>query len=121
MALREVWLRRPVSAAAKEARKSKIRVLDIRPPHTETGLAGRAIAGVAPKIGVSGVLQLATPTRSHGHGRVIEVEDRRVVERPLDGIAWRDAIATDWRKMGSWRPGLQAVVCEDVQMMGYVD
>jgi len=37
-------------AAAKEARKSKIRVLDIRPPHTETGLAGRAIAGDAPKM-----------------------------------------------------------------------
>jgi len=36
-------------AAAKEARKSKIRVLDIRPPHTETGLAGRAIAGVPPR------------------------------------------------------------------------
>lgn len=37
-------------AAAKEARRSKIRVLDIRPPHTETGLAGRAIAGVAPTM-----------------------------------------------------------------------
>ena len=37
-------------AAAKEARRSKIRVLDIRPPHTETGLAGRAIAGEAPRM-----------------------------------------------------------------------
>ncbi|XAS77194.1 SDR family oxidoreductase [Dermatophilaceae bacterium Sec6.4] len=37
-------------AAAKEARRSKIRVLDIRPPHTETGLADRAIAGEAPKM-----------------------------------------------------------------------
>lgn len=37
-------------ATAKEARRSKIRVLDIRPPHTETGLAGRAVAGVAPKM-----------------------------------------------------------------------
>ncbi len=37
-------------AAAKEARRSKIRLLDLRPPHTETGLAGRAIAGVAPKM-----------------------------------------------------------------------
>ncbi|MEO6880257.1 MAG: SDR family NAD(P)-dependent oxidoreductase [Mycobacteriaceae bacterium] len=37
-------------AAAKEARKSKIRVLDIRPPHTETGLADRAIAGDAPTM-----------------------------------------------------------------------
>ncbi len=37
-------------AAAKEARRGKIRVLDIRPPHTETGLAERAIAGEAPKM-----------------------------------------------------------------------
>jgi cyclic-di-GMP-binding biofilm dispersal mediator protein len=38
------------SAVAKEARKSKIRVLDIRPPHTETGLAERSIAGDPPKM-----------------------------------------------------------------------
>ncbi len=38
------------SAVAKEARKSKIRVLDIRPPHTETGLVDRAIAGDPPKM-----------------------------------------------------------------------
>ncbi|MBT0566227.1 SDR family oxidoreductase [Williamsia sp. CHRR-6] len=38
------------AAAAKEARRNKIRVLDIRPPHTETGLAERAIAGTAPKM-----------------------------------------------------------------------
>ncbi len=37
-------------AAAKEARRSKIRVVDVRPPHTETGLVGRAIAGDAPKM-----------------------------------------------------------------------
>lgn len=35
---------------AREARRKKVRVLDIRPPHTETGLAGRAIAGTAPKM-----------------------------------------------------------------------
>lgn len=37
-------------ATAKEARRSKIRVLDIRPPHTDTGLADRAIAGEAPRM-----------------------------------------------------------------------
>ncbi|MGU3291710.1 SDR family NAD(P)-dependent oxidoreductase [Williamsia sp. M5A3_1d] len=37
-------------AAAKEARRSKIRVVDVRPPHTETGLADRAIAGDPPKM-----------------------------------------------------------------------
>ena len=35
---------------AREARRMKIRVLDIRPPHTETGLVDRAIAGTAPKF-----------------------------------------------------------------------
>jgi cyclic-di-GMP-binding biofilm dispersal mediator protein len=33
-----------------EARKSKIRIVDVRPPHTETGLATRPIAGQAPKL-----------------------------------------------------------------------
>jgi len=36
---------------AREARRKGVRVIDARPPHTETGLAGRAIAGTAPKIG----------------------------------------------------------------------
>jgi cyclic-di-GMP-binding biofilm dispersal mediator protein len=35
---------------AREARRRKIRVLDARPPHTETGLATRPIAGEAPKM-----------------------------------------------------------------------
>lgn len=33
-----------------EARKAKIRIVDVRPPHTETGLATRPIAGEAPKL-----------------------------------------------------------------------
>ena len=37
-------------ALAREARRSGVRVLDARPPHTETGLAGRAIEGTAPKM-----------------------------------------------------------------------
>jgi cyclic-di-GMP-binding biofilm dispersal mediator protein len=36
--------------ALLEARRRDIRVIDIRPPHTETGLAGRPIAGQAPKL-----------------------------------------------------------------------
>ncbi len=36
--------------ARLEARRRDIRVIDIRPPHTETGLAGRPIAGSAPKL-----------------------------------------------------------------------
>ena len=39
-----------VEAARPEARRRKLRVVDVRPPHTETGLAGRAIAGTAPTM-----------------------------------------------------------------------
>lgn len=37
-------------AFAREARRSGIRVLDARPPHTETGLATRPVAGTAPRF-----------------------------------------------------------------------
>ncbi len=37
-------------ALARETRRRGIRVLDARPPHTETGLAGRAIEGRAPRM-----------------------------------------------------------------------
>jgi short-subunit dehydrogenase len=37
-------------AAAAELRRRQIRVVDIRPPHTETGLAGRPIAGAPPRL-----------------------------------------------------------------------
>lgn len=36
--------------AAREARRMKIRVIDARPPHTETGLVTRALAGDAPRF-----------------------------------------------------------------------
>lgn len=39
-----------VSAAQRELRREGIRIVDTRPPHTETGLASRAIAGVAPAM-----------------------------------------------------------------------
>lgn len=37
-------------ALSREARRAGIRVLDARPPHTETGLADRPIEGRAPKM-----------------------------------------------------------------------
>ncbi len=37
-------------ALSREAHRLGIRVIDARPPHTETGLATRAIAGIAPKL-----------------------------------------------------------------------
>lgn len=35
---------------AREARRAGVRVIDARPPHTETGLATRPIAGAAPRF-----------------------------------------------------------------------
>lgn len=37
-------------ALGRELRRRRIHVLDARPPHTETGLAGRPIAGSSPKM-----------------------------------------------------------------------
>ena len=37
-------------ALAREARKVGVRIIDARPPHTETGLASRAVAGTALKF-----------------------------------------------------------------------
>jgi NAD(P)-dependent dehydrogenase (short-subunit alcohol dehydrogenase family) len=38
------------AAAGRELRRAGIRLVDARPPHTETGLADRPIAGVAPRL-----------------------------------------------------------------------
>ncbi len=38
------------AAAARELRRARIRLLDVRPPHTETGLATRPIHGEAPRL-----------------------------------------------------------------------
>jgi short-subunit dehydrogenase len=39
-----------LTALRRELRRSNITVIDIRPPHTETGLATRPIAGAAPRL-----------------------------------------------------------------------
>ncbi len=39
-------------ALARELRRRSVRVIDARPPHTETGLANRAVEGTAPKMPV---------------------------------------------------------------------
>ncbi|KAA1378086.1 SDR family NAD(P)-dependent oxidoreductase [Aeromicrobium fastidiosum] len=38
------------TAVATELRRRKIRLVDVRPPHTETGLADRPLAGTAPRM-----------------------------------------------------------------------
>lgn len=37
-------------AFGREARRAGVRVIDVRPPHTETGLASRAVAGTPPRF-----------------------------------------------------------------------
>jgi len=38
------------AAAARELRREGIRLIDMRPPHTETGLADRPLSGTAPRL-----------------------------------------------------------------------
>ena len=38
------------AALRKELRRSGVRVVDVRPPHTETGLVGRTLAGEPPRL-----------------------------------------------------------------------
>lgn len=39
-----------LTAIRREFRREKVAVIDVRPPHTETGLATRPIAGTAPRM-----------------------------------------------------------------------
>jgi cyclic-di-GMP-binding biofilm dispersal mediator protein len=39
-----------MEAVRREFRRSKVHVIDVRPPHTETGLADRPLAGTAPRM-----------------------------------------------------------------------
>jgi len=38
------------AAAARELRRVGVRLVDVRPPHTETGLADRPLHGTAPRL-----------------------------------------------------------------------
>lgn len=61
-------------ALAKELRRRQIDVIDLRPPHTETGLAGRAIGGFAPQL----PLGLSPARVADRVLRAIEAGDREV-------------------------------------------
>lgn len=63
-----------LDAAAREWRREGIRVINTYPGHTETGLAGRAIAGTAPQF-PQGM------TAEHVAGRIIKalVEDEKTL------------------------------------------
>lgn len=70
------------AAAGSELRRRKIRLIDARPPHTETGLADRPIAGSAPKLGEG----LAPDAVAERVVRAI-IDD----ERQLDSVAFTDS------------------------------
>jgi short-subunit dehydrogenase len=66
------------AAIAREGRRVGIRVLDLRPPHMETGLSQRPIAGEAPTL---------------GPGKDPDAMARRVVEaiaQERDEVGWDD-------------------------------
>ena len=48
-----------VAVIARDWRRQRVRCIDIRPPHTETGLSDRPEFGTAPKLGAG-----LTPTQS---------------------------------------------------------
>lgn len=57
-------------AASLELRRQGVRILDVRPPHTETGLTERPIAGTAPKL---------------AQGKDADAVARRIVQAMVDG------------------------------------
>lgn len=69
-------------AIAREARRRKIRVIDARPPHTETGLALHPIEGQAPKmaLGLDPAIVAAT---------ICDAIDGDVVDLPSTAFAAR--------------------------------
>jgi NAD(P)-dependent dehydrogenase (short-subunit alcohol dehydrogenase family) len=70
------------SAALRlELRRRRVTVLDVRPPHTDTGLAGRPIAGQAPR------LPAGLPPAFVAERIVTGIEDG---ERELSSAAFRD-------------------------------
>jgi cyclic-di-GMP-binding biofilm dispersal mediator protein len=70
------WLK----ALALEARRQKVRVMDARPGHTETGLASRALFGTAPAFA-----QGMTP--EHVVNKIIEAIEAGITELPSDSFS----------------------------------
>ena len=70
-------------ALAREARRQRVRVLDARPPHTETGLAGRALAGAAPPLGAG----LAPPAVAAAICDALEAGVRDLPSEAFAGVA----------------------------------
>jgi cyclic-di-GMP-binding biofilm dispersal mediator protein len=51
-----------MESVRREFRRSKVHVIDVRPPHTETGLADHPLAGTAPRM-PEGLTPLAVAER----------------------------------------------------------
>lgn len=72
-----------LTALRRELRRSKIGVFDIRPPHLETGLAERALAGAPPKMppghDIEEVVALIVRGLSEGSAELVADLQRRTV------------------------------------------
>lgn len=69
------------AALARELRRMKVRVIDARPPHTETGLATRPILGTAPTL-PEGLAPEAVAARIV---RAIEAEETSLASTEFSG------------------------------------
>jgi NAD(P)-dependent dehydrogenase (short-subunit alcohol dehydrogenase family) len=67
-------------ALTRELRPLGIQVCDVRPPHTETGLAGRPIGGTAPTLPVGLAPELVA-------SRIVTAIEAGSAELPSDGFA----------------------------------
>lgn len=69
------WLK----AFALEARRAKVRTIDVRPPHTETGLATRPLFGTAPAF-PEGLSPLLVATK------IVDAIESGITELPSDSF-----------------------------------
>lgn len=68
------------TAMAAELRRHKIRVLDVRPPHTDTGLHTRPVAGEAPPLGSAQSVKAVT-------GRIVDAIIAEEKDLPASAFA----------------------------------
>ena len=73
------------TALRTELRRSRVEVYDVRPPHTETGLAGRPLAGEAPRLPAGPSTRRRRPVGSSTRSRrASTTSGASAVRRPPD-------------------------------------
>ena len=107
------------AALTREFRRLGIRVCDVRPPHTETGLAGRPLSGAAPKLPeglapdfVADTDHRGDPARQHRAERrqlQLRIVTSRwaATSRSDPSVVWDLLVDTD--RWSQWGPSVAAV------------